>query len=98
MDPLSQQIHDLISPLSAVLQTTGRQLLQKLVEKLKIAPTDSFASIISPSGNFDLNMAAYSGSDSFWDDLSGVLGLTNGGQNAEVSAHTSEWADISAWS
>ena len=67
-----------MAPLSSTLAGTGRQLLVKLDERLQNAAIGLPAPvlpIISPGPiNFDLGLAAYTGSDSFWEDFTGIFG------------------------
>lgn len=63
-----------------MLHTSGSKLLQRLVERVQLQPgpqsTAPAPLVITPIPDIDIPMAmAYTGSDSFWADLSGMLGL-----------------------
>lgn len=63
--------------LSPMFQTSGSKLLQRLSERLERSAADAGAPPPPPLPVFtDIDMSmAYTGSDSFWADISGVLGL-----------------------
>lgn len=63
-----------------MFQTSGSKLLQRLSERLERSAADAGAPPPPPLPVFtDIDMSmAYTGSDSFWADISGVLGLDGG--------------------
>lgn len=59
-----------------MFQTSGSKLLQRLSERLERSGADVSAPpppVVFPE--IDMSSMAYTGSDSFWADISGVLGL-----------------------
>lgn len=80
-DNLVRHAHDLFVALSHMLQTSGGKLLLRLVERLASSQGSSAAvpplmPVFTPLPDLDLPaVMAYTGSDSFWADLSGMLGL-----------------------
>lgn len=83
-DPVVRRAHDLFVALAHMLQTSGGKLLHRLMERIQEAhgvpaPSDMPQTIFTPVADLDLpTVMAYTGSDSFWADLSGVLGLQQG--------------------
>ncbi|EJT45131.1 hypothetical protein A1Q2_05127 [Trichosporon asahii var. asahii CBS 8904] len=79
-DPLVRTCHEQFVHLSPMFQTSGSKLLQRLSERLERSAADAGAPPPPPLPVFtDIDMSmAYTGSDSFWADISGVLGLDGG--------------------
>lgn len=83
-DPLVRRAHDLFVALAHMLQTSGGKLLHRLMERVQEAhgvpaPQNMPETIFTPIPDLDLpTVMAYTGSDSFWADLSGVLGIPQG--------------------
>lgn len=80
-DPLVRTCHEQFVHLSPMFQTSGSKLLQRLSERLERSAADAGAppppALALPFADIDMSMA-YTGSDSFWADISGVLGLDGG--------------------
>ncbi|GMK54671.1 hypothetical protein CspeluHIS016_0112570 [Cutaneotrichosporon spelunceum] len=77
-DPVVRRAHDVFVALAHVLQTSGAKLLHRLMERMQDADGVPAAIEVAftPIQDLDLpTVMAYTGSDSFWADLSGVLGL-----------------------
>ncbi|CAK9786464.1 hypothetical protein CC85DRAFT_329561 [Cutaneotrichosporon oleaginosum] len=77
-DALVRPAHDLFVALAPMLLTSGSKLLHRLMERMQqehgVAPP--VESTFTPIPDLDLPaVMAYTGSDSFWADLNGVLGL-----------------------
>lgn len=84
LDPLVRRTYDLFAVRTNILQTSGGKLVNRLGEYIESASNAAEQPsapvhplpIIPPTTDLDLPTAmAYSASDSFWADLSGVLGL-----------------------
>jgi len=95
-DPLVRRVYDLFANCARTLQTSGAKLLHKLAEHVQSAMgAERLAQLlpgVSPVGDRDLPMAmAYTASDSFWADLSGMLGLDGMPGQQEEWPRQLEW-------
>lgn len=78
-DPFVRRAHDLFTGIRHILVGSGDKLLRRLNDRVaqdtqkSLNPVPAF----TPKTELDIPMStmAYSGSDSFWADLSGVLGI-----------------------
>jgi hypothetical protein len=81
-DALVRRTYELLANRGTILQTSGGKLIHRLAEHVQrtmgpelVAQQDPLP-VISPIGDVDIPIAmAYTASDSFWADLSGMLGL-----------------------
>ncbi len=80
-DPLPMRAFGLFSPLAHILDATGCTLFHRLEERFSATdpPSTSFE-LFNPSMATATSLDMYTGSDSFWDGLCGVVGL---GGNAD---------------
>jgi hypothetical protein len=98
-DPLVLRVYDLFASRAHTLQTSGAKLLHKLAEHVqntlgaeRLAQPPQTG--VSPIVDLDLPIAmAYTASDSFWADLTGMLGL----DGPAIQVQQPEWPRDLEW-